>query len=227
VLPQILPSVTNPYLGAFFLGLTYGLTYCTFACAPYLVAYIGGAQKGLVRGIHATLIFGLGRITTYALLGGLAGILGGLLYSYDLKRYAGIAFGVVIIVIGIGIFVKRRSLTCGNMDRDKLWPVSRHLPHNIDVGAFAMGTALGLMPCAPLVAVLLYSAALFSPLQSAVLASLFGLGTMVSPLLLVGGLSGWLSGLIRDETPDYRGWMSGICGGILILMGASMAWGCL
>lgn len=224
MLPQILPSITNPYLGTLVLGLMFGFTYCTFACAPYLVTYIGGVQKGFARGVGTSLIFSLGRVTAYGLLGGLAGILGGFLSSSDFQKYAGIAFGIIIIVIGISIFVKRRSLTCNHIDYGKAWPMLKHLPQSIDAGAFVMGVAVGLIPCPPLIAILLYSAAFFSPGQSIMLACLFGLGTTISPLLLIGGSAGWLSRLIHEKAPDYRGWVSGICGGILIFMGAIMLW---
>jgi hypothetical protein len=48
------------------------------------------------------------------------------------------------------------------------------------------------------------------------LAVLFGVGTTISPLLVLGGVTGWL----LNKAPLFRKWISLAGGGILILLGA-------
>jgi putative Mn2+ efflux pump MntP len=53
------------------------------------------------------------------------------------------------------------------------------------------------------------------PTDSFVLAVLFGLGTTLSPILLLGGVTGWL----LDKAPLFQKWISIVGAGILILLG--------
>jgi putative Mn2+ efflux pump MntP len=47
------------------------------------------------------------------------------------------------------------------------------------------------------------------------LAVLFGLGTALSPMLLLGGVTGWL----LNKAPLFRKWISIVGAGILIVLG--------
>ena len=58
-------------------------------------------------------------------------------------------------------------------------------------------------------------AAFFNPVGSVGLAVLFGLGTALSPMLLLGGATGWL----LNKAPLLRSWISIGGAGILILLG--------
>ena len=62
-----------------------------------------------------------------------------------------------------------------------------------DFGAFSLGLSRGLIICPPLIALLIYSLPFSNPVGSVGMAVLFGLGTTLSPLLLLGGVTGWLS----------------------------------
>ena len=70
--------------------------------------------------------------------------------------------------------------------------------------------------CPPLLALLLYSVTFTAPIDSFVLAILFGLGTALSPILLLGGATDW----ILNKAPLFRKWISVFGGGILIVTGA-------
>jgi len=54
-----------------------------------------------------------------------------------------------------------------------------------------------------------------TPLGSVTLAVLFGLGTTISPLLILGGVTGWL----LNKAPLFRKWISRAGGVILIMLG--------
>ena len=53
-----------------------------------------------------------------------------------------------------------------------------------------------------------------TPLEP-VLAVLFGLGTAISPILLLGGLTGWL----LNKAPLFRKWISLAGAAVLIVLG--------
>ena len=80
-----------------------------------------------------------------------------------------------------------------------------------------MGFTRGLVLCPPLIALLLAASAL-SQINTIMLAVLFGLGTAVSPLLILGGATGWL----LNKAPLFSRWISKIAAGILIMLGLSV-----
>jgi putative Mn2+ efflux pump MntP len=51
-----------------------------------------------------------------------------------------------------------------------------------------------------------------------VLAALFGLGTALSPMLILAGVIGWL----LEKAPLFRKWTSILGGVVLVLLGASV-----
>ncbi|MBT0158454.1 hypothetical protein G4O51_00540 [Candidatus Bathyarchaeota archaeon A05DMB-2] len=59
--------------------------------------------------------------------------------------------------------------------------------------AFSLGLSRGLVICLPLLFFLVtYSAAGTVPLDNFAIALLFEIGTALSPILLLGGITGWL-----------------------------------
>jgi len=78
-----------------------------------------------------------------------------------------------------------------------------------------LGLSRGFVVCPPLLALLLYSVTFTAPIDSFVLAILFGLGTALSPILLLGGATGWL----LNKAPLFRKWISIFGAGLLIVLG--------
>ena len=62
---------------------------------------------------------------------------------------------------------------------------------------------------------MLYSVPFGAPVDTFVVAVLFGLGTSLSPLLLLGGLTGWL----LNKAPLFRKWVAIGGAAILVLLG--------
>jgi sulfite exporter TauE/SafE len=62
---------------------------------------------------------------------------------------------------------------------------------------------------------LAYSVTFASPVDSLVLAVLFGVGTSLSPILLLGGATGWL----LNKAPLFRKWISRLGAAALIVLG--------
>jgi sulfite exporter TauE/SafE len=218
---SLLQQIGNPYLASLAIGLFYGLTFCTSACLPYITSYIAGIKAGFRKGIIVTSIYNTGRITAYAFLGVLTGLFRMFMsdaFFFAYQKYALVAFGITIIAIGISIFLGKKAFshTCSN--KQAQFNMSKKLIQKFDVRAFSMGFTRGLIVCPPLVALLLYSVTLSVPADSVVLATLFGLGTAFSPLLILGGATGWL----LNKAPIFSGWISKIGAGILILLGSDM-----
>ncbi len=222
----MLPQVGNPYLASLVLGLFYGLTFCTSTCLPYVISYIAGIKAGFRKGIVVTSIYNLGRVAAYALIGAIIGLFkmfvsDTFLLAY--QRYAFAAFGVTITVIGASILLNKKpslhacNKTCVDLN------VQGETARKFDVRAFLMGFTKGLVLCPPLLGFLLYSATLSGPSDSVIFAILFGVGTALSPLLFLGGATGWL----LNKAPLFSGWVSKVASVVLILLGLNMLFSAL
>lgn len=222
---SLIPQVSNPYFGAFIGGIIYGMVVCTASCLPYLAGYIAGIGAGFRKGVSVTLIFSSGRIAGYAVIGAVVGLFSGLFRLVisqseisPFQIYSSIVFGAVTIAIGAFVLFRARSPKCECSPQDTKNIVAKGVKKGrfgFDFGAFSLGLSRGLILCPPLVLLLLYSVPFASPIGSVSLAVLFGLGTTVSPILLLGGVTGWL----LNKAPLFRKWVSLAGAGILILLG--------
>lgn len=219
---SLISEIANPYLGAFVGGLFFGLAYCTASCLPVVAGYIAGVGSGFKQSIRITLIFNTGRIIAYTLIGALIGLFSGLLGFFisaeaisPFQIYSSLAFGLVTVAIGVMLLVQARKPQCNCSGTDTNVAVRRVRRFGVDFGAFTLGFTRGLIVCVPLILLLSTSLTLVDPVGSIAIAVLFGLGTTISPLLLLGGVTGWL----LSKAPLFRKWISITGGIILILLG--------
>lgn len=219
---SLISEIANPYLGAFIGGLFFGLAYCTASCLPVVAGYIAGVGSGFKQSIRITLIFNTGRIIAYTLIGALIGLFSGLLGFFvsaeaisPFQIYSSVAFGLVTVVIGVMLLVQARNPECDCSRTNTNVAVGRVKRVGVDFGAFTLGFTRGLIVCVPLILLLSTSLTLVDPVGSIAIAILFGLGTTISPLLLLGGVTGWL----LSKAPLFRKWISITGGIILILLG--------
>jgi len=222
---SLIPQTSDPFIGAFAGGLLYGLAVCTASCLPILAGYIAGVGSGFKKSVKLTFIFNSGRILAYAVIGAIIGLFGGLLRFFvtdtaisPFQVYSSLGFGVVTIIIGGWLLYKARkpSCDCSNHSSSNKIVMGKVGRYGVDFGAFSLGLTRGLVICPPLVALLAYSLPFSNPLGSVGIAVLFGLGTALSPILLLGGVTGWL----LSKAPMFRKWISIGGGVILIALGA-------
>jgi uncharacterized protein len=219
---SLIPEISNPYLGSFAIGLIYGLGVCTASCLPILAGYIAGVGAGFRRGVKVTLIFNSGRILAYALIGILIGLLSGLITLVapgvlsPFQIYSSIIFGSITIAIGANILLKARKPHVCNIQDVNIAARDKNKRFGFDFGAFTLGLSRGLIICPPLVSLLLlYALPFSSPVGTMTLAVLFGLGTTISPLLVLGGVTGWL----LNKAPLFQKWISVAGAAVLIALG--------
>ncbi len=221
---SLIPEISNPYLGAFVGGVLYGMVVCTASCLPYIASYIAGVGAGFRRSVGITLVFNSGRVAGYALIGGIIGVFSGLFRLFvpqntlsPFQVYSSFAFGIVTIIIGASILLKYKSPSCDCNPKDTKGLVTQGKigRFGFDYRAFSLGISRGLIICPPLIALLIYSLPFSNPAGSVAIAVLFGLGTALSPMLLLGGVTGWL----LNKAPLFRKWVSIAGAGILIVLG--------
>ena len=214
---SLMPELSNPYLNSLAIGFIYGLVACTATCLPYIAGYIASAGTSFRRSVITTLIFNAGRITAYTLLGALLGLFGGLARFFVddtafslLQIYSTIVFSIVTIIIGASLLYKNRQTSC-NCSQPPLNP--KWLTNRFDIGAYILGLSRGLVLCPPLIMLLLSSVIFANPVDSVAFAVLFGVGTAISPMLLISGVTGYL----LSKAPLLRSFIA-LAGAIIIII---------
>jgi cytochrome c-type biogenesis protein len=225
----------QPELSALLLGIIYGATFCTLTCSPFIASYIIGSDRGTRRGVWLSIIFNGGRVITYGVLGLAVGMAGGaFLVEGVYALWGAILFGIAVALIGVWIAVRRRpgSVTCACAGKaswaQRLW--HRIEPREGDGGelsAAGMGLLIGLVPCPPLIALLVFAAAVGSAGTGLVLGLLFGIGTVISPIIIIAGAAGWFSDRIAKEAPAMRTGIRRVAGIMLVALGIWTAWNAL
>lgn len=181
-------------LGIFVASLL-GSIHCIAMCGP-----LAGMHRG-ARTLRLALVHALGRLTTYATLGVLAGLVGravdlaGRLVS--VQRVAAIVAAVVIVgwgVLSIAIALgwRHEAHLQGVLFRRGLVQLRRHRPAT---RAWLVGALTGLLPCGWLWAFVVSAAGTASPLAGAAVMTVFWLGTVpaMTGVMTVGGpVIAWL-----------------------------------
>ncbi len=185
----------------FILGLLFGFGPCTVFCAPILTPMVLSSAKSAKEGLFEGISFSLGRLLSYSVLGAAAAFIGSKISTIMPPWF----FGLFIIVLGILILLKKTPKLCGVFSKYK----GVH-------AAFVTGVFVGFAPCYPLVAALSLAAVSGSVFLGALIGFVFGLGTMLSPLLLISLAAGkWASFSIQFQKTNTI-----ISGLFLIFLGA-------
>ena len=197
--------------GLFTLGLVYGATVCSMTCLSYLGPYILGTGNGFRDGVLSSLSFGLGKICCYVFLGGLAGYLGRELTASPAQT---LTMGIILIGVAISMpFVAKRGC------RDKCHQGGKR------ASLLTLGAATSLVPCPPVLAILTLAASQGSMVTGMGFGFFYGLGIIISPLLLVGGGLSLVSQKLRQEVKSFMPYIKGLAMTIMILMGANIIYG--
>jgi len=189
-------------LQGFFLG--YGP--CLLTCAPIILPY-AGTKRTWQEGFCAALSFSLSRLAVYTVLGGISGYFGAYMlniyYASNVHHYTQLIVSAVLILIGVFVL----------MGRDTSMKFCRAGEGNMVV----LGILVALSPCLPLIGILLEIALLSRDLISGfVLSFAFGIGTVISPLLLLGALVPALGGRLDQKMFKVFRY---ICAVMIILVG--------
>lgn len=205
----------------FAIGFSFGIAGpCFFLCTPILITYIAGRGEEAGRTLIEISVFLAGRISAYALLGAIAGFSGALFRGAAgsaLGRVLGALGGVVSIALGLVVLLNRGQGRCGCR-----MPSARILGFG---SLFTLGFIIGVSPCAPLAA-LLVEIALMSrgAADGALYAFSFGMGTLISGVLVIGALAGILKGAAARLVRSRAGNMAfrALCGAMLAAFGIGM-----
>ena len=171
----------SPYALAFFIGL-FGSVHCMGMCGPLAFAIPAGGNKLLL--ILDKVLYNLGRVCTYSLLGLLFGMLGHQLWVLGLQRTISFVSGGLVILAALSRLYKIHFAS-NNFKSALFGPANKLLVYALQHrwGNFAVGCINGLLPCGFVYLALAGAVNASSPSQGALFMLFFGLGTF--PLMLI------------------------------------------
>ena len=209
------------YLDLFVTGVAISWGACFLFCAPAVFPFIIGTQKNWFGGLKVALTFSVARILPYVILSvasaGIGQYLVSRFYQTQSSLFIHIATGSFVFILGIIVLLGKTghvhfcSGLIKKMGSEKgIWPM------------IALGLLVGFAPCAPLFAVLTYIAFNAQNLiHGALLGLVFGIGTLISPLVLIAPLMGNITELMQKK-PWMQIVISRLSGVMLLYLGVNM-----
>jgi sulfite exporter TauE/SafE len=194
-------------------GIVGGFGHCISMCGPLVATFsLGNTKTGMLQ--H--LLYNIGRITTYTILGGLVGLSGSLLaLTASIQRIQTailVLSGISIIIMGMAtadlLPLSRRIISCSTSSITQ--NILTHLKGPKSVSTYyPIGIILGFLPCGLTYTALLTAARsamdaqnpFSGMLQGAFMMLLFGTGTFPA-LILVGKVTHHVSN--KTQKRFYR-----------------------
>lgn len=197
----------------FLQGLVLGSGPCLMTCAPILLPFIAGTQKSWKEGLFSTLLFSASKAAVYIVLAVVFGYFGALILKVMSSSAGSIiwaAGALFIIYLGIRVIIGGKDLT-GNCPKDVKHPEIRSKWNFIALGIF-----VGLSPCLPLTAALLQVALASDGIfDAAIYGLMFGIGTVISPLVILGSLAGTVPQIMKKNKNALK--ILNVLSGVLLL----------
>ena len=164
------------------------------------------------RPVRGSILYNLGRLVSYTLIGGILGFIGEkAAITLRVRGLIGLGAGVLMLLMGI------RMLTGFSLPRKVRFPWPKAMISKLNAfkkyGPFAIGLVNGIMPCGPLQSMQLYAIASGSFLTGAASMFFFCLGTI--PLVLIFGAT---AGFLKK---NWQQLMLQLGSAMLILIGLS------
>lgn len=175
-------------VAAWLTGLAGGSGHCIGMCGG-IVGALGVGQGSGLGGLIRLAAAHVGRVSSYALAGAIAGVAGATfvtgLLGPDGITVLRAAAAVLIFAIGLQLLLGRPLLTRLEAAGSRFWRVlaprmNKLLPPRDPMRAFGVGAMWGWLPCGLVYSELAVAAASGGPTTGALVMGSFGIGTIVS-----------------------------------------------
>lgn len=216
---DFLPNIRqNMGYGALF---TVGLltsVHCIAMCGGINISQCNRFKQ--MKPSRPSLLYNLGRVTSYTILGGIIGGIGSVLsFSGKSRGYVTIAVSIIMLLMAIKMLklfqVSLPSITLPSSFKKALAKLSSK-------GPFFVGLANGFMPCGPLQSMQLYALGTGSVIRGALSMFYFSIGTF--PLMFaLGFVSSLLEHRFSKHILKFSGLLIFVLGLTMFTRGAALA----
>lgn len=208
------------YAVLFVVGVISSL-HCVGMCGGIMLSQtIGKASKNKFEAMKPAILYNLGRVTSYTILGGIVGAVGSVIaLSLTAKAALQIFAGVFMVIMGFNMagFKAFRKIQI-KIPTPACKVISTKKPRT----PFFVGLVNGFMPCGPLQTMQLYALGTGSAVSGALSMFMFSVGTV--PLMLTfGALSSLLSKGYTKKILKFSGILIVVLGLIMSNRGIALA----
>ena len=203
---------------AFTIGIV-GSLHCVGMCGPLAMAMPYKAPTHLQTGLNIAQ-YHLGRILTYALLGGLIGLLGKGIFLAGMQQALSIITGVLLVIAAF-LSLRVTSRMINNSFAQGFYfkvksGMGRLLKSGSSTSLLLIGMLNGLLPCGLVYMAIVGAMTTGSVINGMAYMALFGAGTV--PLVLLASFAGTFANMrlrntLRKLTPVFL-----VCFGALLIM---------
>jgi hypothetical protein len=227
------PAATDIELAVFFVAGLLGGAHCLGMCGPLVTMYSEKLQQQessrhesvlTLYEVRQHALFNLGRTISYAVIGGLAGLAGALLFDASdlvgelgtwVRVVSGLVVGTAIIFVGIQ-YVRNEQLSHSVLGSGPIAGIYNRLATRVDdwvtgPGMIGLGLVHGLLPCPILYPAFLYAFTRGSPEAGVLGLAALGLGTF--PTLFLYGT------VIQSVSATHRARLHRVLGVVFLVMG--------
>ncbi|MCX5700825.1 MAG: sulfite exporter TauE/SafE family protein [Candidatus Omnitrophica bacterium] len=207
------------YVSIFLLGLSFGWGPCLASCGPLFLSYVAATRKNIFQGTFSYILFSFSRVLVYSVLGLLVFFLGRFILErlINFFKISLILGGVFVILLAILIVLGKdiTSIPCKFLQK--------HILEKDNKSLILLGVVSALLPCAPLISVLTYAGLIAkNALDNFIYVLAFGLGTILSPLILLVGFAGLIPRVINSSKAIYMRIFNLVCSLIMIILGIQL-----
>lgn len=212
--------LTTTIIAGFTLGL-FGSLHCVGMCGPLALALPAPHAKRNKQ-IIASVIYNIGRVATYSMLGLLFGMIGKGFSMVGFQQWFSVIAGSIMLITTILYFGFQQSYQ-PQWFQNYTWKVQGFIASALHQNgkAFFVGMANGLLPCGMVYAAVAGALVSSSVLSSTVFMASFGFATMPAMLLLMlfgSGISIHMRVRLRKLTP----YVMMLVAALLILRGMNL-----
>lgn len=197
--------------------------HCVGMCGPIAFA-LPVQQFSTISKMFVTLSYHIGRIFTYAVMGGIFGLLGRQVYLAGIQRWFSIVLGVAVLLLLVQYHYQKSRIQPGWMNRFQirlLNSMSRLLNKPKAGNFFLLGMANGLLPCG-MVYLAIAGALSTNQISNGIFfMAAFGAGTL--PALLALNWFGHMASIsLRNRMRQLTPFVIAVMGILLILRGLNL-----
>lgn len=207
---------------AFIIGLA-GSFHCVGMCGAIALSLpiqaLPTHQKNM-----GIILYNLGRITTYSIIGILFGLIGRTFYLGGLQQWLSITMGIIIIAYLIFNYFNSNKIQFAFVYKLNSWvqhKLGKLIVQQKVINTFFIGLLNGLLPCGMVYFALAGALASGSILKGTLFMALFGLGT-IPLMLLVSYFGVFINLALRNKVKKAMPYFMFTMGILFILRGLSL-----